>query len=260
MEYNYKSDYNKHVFDTPAKKEQEIVIVNKIMDLLNRNTYDNIENFITKNNTYEEFLKNNHLENVVKHFGNTLNDEDYSKILEQMKKITELKQSFNREEIKTTNLNSNEYNSYKGKEKTFFFDNSSSNMSLERQMEELQKTENKFQTIDSTQNTENMMKELEENKKQSLNLKYLNEIDYTLLNDEEKLLYEIVNKYQQSLPYVVKVDLEKKVIVDENDNIMEIQNNNGEISIISEHSNEKVHDVPQKTYQKKLIPPISYVN
>ena len=36
MKYNYRQDYT-HIFDTPAKMEQESVVVNKIMDLLNNN-------------------------------------------------------------------------------------------------------------------------------------------------------------------------------------------------------------------------------
>ena len=56
MKYNYRQDYT-HIFDTPAKMEQESAIVSKIMQLLNDNKYDNIYDFITKNPTYQDFLK-----------------------------------------------------------------------------------------------------------------------------------------------------------------------------------------------------------
>ena len=159
MKYVYK-EY-KHIFDTPAKMEQESVIVSKIMDLLNKNKYDNIYEFINKNQTYQIFLKNNELENVVKHFGNTLNEEDFRRIQSSIVKLTEQKKSFEKDEIKTTNIDDKEYTTYQGQDKMFFLDNSHSNMSIERQMEELQPTEQKFQTSDTKENTENMMNELE---------------------------------------------------------------------------------------------------
>ena len=70
MIYNFK-EY-KPIFDTPMKRQQELAISRKIMDLLNKNKYDNLEEFITKNNNYQDFLKKNNMSTVIKHFGNTL--------------------------------------------------------------------------------------------------------------------------------------------------------------------------------------------
>ena len=100
MVYIYK-EYT-HIFDTPAKMEQESVIVNKIMELLNKNKYDNIYDFINRNQTYQDFLKNNELENVVRHFGNTLNEADFKMIQDAMVKLTEKKRTFEKENIKTS--------------------------------------------------------------------------------------------------------------------------------------------------------------
>lgn len=255
MKYIYK-EY-KHIFDTPAKMEQESVIVSKIMDLLNKNKYDNIYDFINKNQTYQDFLKNNELENVVKHFGNTLNEQDFKNIQNEMVKLTEKKKDFEKENIKTTNIDDKQFNSYQGQERTFFLDNSHSDMSIERQMEELQKTDQSFQTSDIKQNTENMMKELEQNKKENLNLKYLNEIDVNSLNQKQKEIFDIVANYQLDMPDPIRVDLDREIIVDKFDNIMQIQRNNGEISIIGDH-NEKKDSIEKeqtpKTFQKTLTP------
>lgn len=257
MKYNYRMDY-KHIFDTPAKMEQENLIVNKIMDLLNKNKYDNINEFINKNPSYQDFLKNNELENVVKHFGNTLNEEDYRRIQEQMLKITESKKSFDQENIKTTNIEEKEYNSYKGSDKTFFLDNSNSNMTIERQLEELQGTEQKFQTTNAEENTENMMKELEQNKKESFNLQPLSEINTNSLNNSEKQMFFTAKQYEESSEKTINVDFQKEVIVNNNDEIMKLNNYNGIYQIQDDNTqkenNENNIEAKGKTFQKSLVP------
>lgn len=254
MVYNYRSDY-KHIFDTPAKMEQESVVVNKIIELLNNNKYDSIYDFIEKNHTYQDFLKNNNLTTAIKHFGNTLSEEDFIKIQNEMVKITEKKKSIDTENIKTTTIENKEYNLYEGEEKDYFFDNSHSSMSLERQAEELQKTQKDFQTTDAKENTENIMKELEEEKKESINLKYLHEINFPILNEEEKEIFFAASNYQQNNPTLIRIDIEKGVMVDEDNSIMRIEKNNGEISIIGDNNEIKdtiEKDEPQKTFQKTL--------
>ena len=257
MVYIYK-EYQ-HIFDTPAKMEQENVVVSKIMELLNKNKYDNIYDFINQNPTYQDFLKKNDLTNVVKHFGNTLNEEDFKKIQSEMVKLTEKKKSFEKDQVKTTNIDDKEYNSYKGEEKTFFLDNSDSNMTIERQMEELQKTEQKFQTSNAKQNTENMMNELENNKKEILNLQYLNQINVEQLNDKQKEIFKVVANYQLGMANPVRVDLDREVIVDEFNNIMRLQKNDGKFSIVGDNGLEKdsvkkEEIEKEKTFQKTLTP------
>lgn len=254
MVYNYK-EY-KHILDTPVKRQQEMAVVNKIMELLNKNKYDNIDEFITKNQTYQEFLKENHFETVVKHFGNTLNEEDYIKILTEMKKLTEKKKNFDKQGIETTNISDKQYIHYEGQDKSYFIDNSHSNMSIERQLEELQVTEEKFQTADEQQNTENMMEELEKNKKEILNLKYINEFDINMLNEHQKEILRVVANYQLTISGLVKIDIDKEVVVDEFNNIMKIEVRDGEIIIIDEN-NKSVNLIEEQvteTFQKTLTP------
>lgn len=256
MQYIYK-EYS-HIFDTPAKREQERVVVNKIMDLLNKNKYDDIHEFINKNNTYQDFLKNNSLENVVKHFGNTLSEEDFTNILHEIVSLTNKKQQFESESIKTTKIEDKEYNSYEGKDKTFFLDNTHSNMSIERQLEELQPTEQKFQTSNTHQNTENMMMELEENKKESLNLSYLNQINMNSLNDRQKKVFQVAVNYQLNIPTPLRVDIDKEVIVDSTNNLIKIEENMGQFTLVNDKQ-EKIEEkneptIEPRTLQKTLIP------
>ena len=250
MIYNFK-EY-KPTFDTPMKREQELAISRKIMDLLNKNKYDNLEEFITKNNNYQDFLKKNDMENVVKHFGNTLKEEDYVKILENLRTLAKTKQDFEKDNIKTTNIDDKQFNSFKGEDKTYFIDNSRTNKSIEKQLKDLQETQQQFQTTDIKKNTENMFKELD-TKKDGLNLHYLHEINYESLTDEEKVLFQSANEYQQSIEDIVRIDLEKGIIVDKQDNIMKIEKNNGQYYITKEENGiEEQEVIQEKTYQKTL--------
>lgn len=251
MVYNLK-EY-KPMFDTPMKRQQELAVSRKIMYLLNKNKYDDLEEFITKNGNYQDFLNKNNMSTVIKHFGNTLKEEDYIKILENLRTLTKAKKDFERENIKTTNLDNKQFNSFKGENKTYFIDNSNSNKTIEEQMKDMQSTSEAFQTADQKKNTEKMFKELEE-KKEGLNLYYLNEINYDLLNNEEKILFQIANNYQQGIDGVIKVDLKKGIIVDELDNISKIEEVNGEFTIIKEENGKKKEETTTKSFQKTLTP------
>jgi len=253
MTYTYK-EYD-HIFDTPAKKEQEKVIVIKIMDLLNKNKYDNIQEFIDRNTTYQNFLKNNSLDNVVKHFGNTLSEQDFINIQKQLLNLTEKKKNFDKENIKTTNINDEQYVSFTGTDKDYYLDNSHSNMSVERQMEELQKEQEDFQTADSKRNTENMFKELEDSKKEKFNLRYINEININNLNESEKEFFQVMLDYQLSINDIIKVDIEKRIIVDSNNNIMRVLKENGEFKIIGDEEksiDSSAEKKEEKTFQKTM--------
>lgn len=252
MIYNFK-EY-KPIFDTPMKRQQELAISRKIMDLLNKNKYDNLEEFIAKNNNYQDFLKKNDMSTIIKHFGNTLKEEDYIKILENLRTLTKTKRDFEKDNIKTTNIGDKQYNSFKGEDKTYFIDNSRTNQSIGEQMKDLQSTQQQFQTTYIKQNTENMLKELEI-KKEGLNLNYLQEINYESLNNEEKDLFDSANEYQQNAKDVVRIDLQKSIIVDSQNNIMKIKKNNGQYSITKENNNvEKEEIFEEKSYKKTLTP------
>lgn len=258
MKYNYKTDYT-HIFDTPAKMQQESVIAAKIMELLNKNKYDSIYDFINKNHTYQDFLKNNNLTNVVKHFGNTLNEQDFKNILSHIVKITEAKKQNDKENLKTTNIEDEQFVSYKSNDKTYFFDNTHNHLSIERQMDELQKNNKDFQTTDSKQNSSGIMNELEKSKKESLNLKYIYQIDRSKLNDEQKELFNVAIDYQLNNPEPIQIDLDRRVLVTGNSEILKIQKNGDTFSIISDgNKKEEVASqenvLQQKTFQKSLKP------
>lgn len=255
MIYNYK-EY-KHVFDTPAKRIQEKVIVEKIMKLLNEKKHDSIDEFIDKNKTYQDFLKNNKYEIVVKHFGNTLNEEDFLKIVDSIKNMTKDMQSSDKTNIETTNIGDNQYNHFNDGEKEYFFDNSHSEMSIERQMEILQPTQRDFQTADRKQNTKNMMKELDKNKKDSFNLHYLKDFNIDLLNDRQKDFLRVATDFQLDIINPIRIDIDKGIIVDENNNIFKIEEVDGQLRILGDNdkikNEEEKQNVNQSTTLQKTI-------
>ena len=236
-------------------KQQEFAIASKIMDLLNKNKYDDLEKFINKNNNYQDFLKNNNMQNVMKHFGNTIKEEDYVKILENLRVLTKTKQDFDKNNIKTTNIRDNEYNSFKGTDKTYFIDNSNTDKKIEKQMDDLQKTSQIFQTSDTKQNTENMFNELESTKKEGLNLIPLNLINFNSLNLEQQKIYQTAYMYQQSIDDVIRIDINKCVIVDSQENIVKIKKKDEDYIIIGNNDIEK-NGSNENTYikQKSLVP------
>lgn len=251
MVYNFK-EY-KPIFDTPAKKEQELAVARKIMDLLNKNRYSSLDEFIQKNKSYQDFLKNSNMDTVVKHFGNTLKEEDFNQILTELENLTIKKQKFEQENIKTTNIDDKEYNSFKGEDKTYFIDNSTSNKSIEEQMKDIQASSQHFQTSDIKQNTENIFNELEGRKKESLSLQFLNDVNVQLLNNEQRNLYAAAMQYQKESNHVIRVDLTRGITVDENDDIKKIENENGIYFVKDE---EKIKDNEKDTsYQKQLTMP-----
>lgn len=260
MIYNYKEDY-KHIFNTPAKKQQEMCIAQKIIELLNNNKYDSIYEFVTKNQTYQDFLKKNQMENVVKHFGNTLSEEDFKLIQEQIIKITQEKKSSDKKNVKTTHIDGKEYISFDGENKDYFFDNSHSNMTIEREMDELQKAQRNFQTTDAKQNAENIMQEMEKEKKESLNLYYIHEIDVSKLNKDQKEIFDVVVNYQLDNPKPIRVDLDRGILVDSENSISKVEKNNGEFTIISENEEKTQTEEKneEKTFQKSLTPSLNTI-
>lgn len=244
MEYKFK-EYER-VMDTQNKILEERAIVEKIMSLLNNNKYSSIDSFYEENKNIEDFKKNHNLNIVLKHFGEKLNQEDYEKIINSLKNLTEKKSSFDKNGIITQNVGDKEYVTYEGKDEKFYFDNSYSLDSFDKQLEKLQKQSEDFQTADTRENTEKMMKEMKKSKKISLILRYLNEINYEVLNEKQQQLFKFVFDYQQNNNGLIRVDLDEKVMVDDNDNIMKIEEIDGNLNIVNADDE---YDVGQNNIQ-----------
>lgn len=248
MVYNIK-EYNS-VFNTPAKRQQELAVANKIMELLNKNKYNNLDEFIKRNSTYQDFIKNNNMNNVLKHFGNTLNEEDYKKIFNNLQNLTNTKQSFEKENIKITNIDDKEYNSFKSSDKSFFIDNSDSKLTIEEQIKDVQMNNESAQTSNIEKNTENAFKELSERKKENLNLQNLNEISFSTLTNEQTNLVRAALNYQLGSDKKLRIDLDRAIIVDEENNIIKIEKKDGEYHVVMDQdSSEKDNIISEQIEQ-----------
>ena len=166
--------------------------------------------------------------------------------------LTKTKQDFEKENIKTTKIDNKEYNSFKGDDKSYFIDNSDKNKSIEEQMKDLQSERESFQASNIRENTENMFKELE-SRDDGFNLRYLSEINYNNLNNEEKELYGIALMYQQDKNEPIRIDLNKGIIIDKANNISRIQKENGEFSIRNDEDPKENENVQERTYQKQMV-------
>lgn len=252
----YKNEEYKPLFDTPMKKIQEIAIATAIMKILNKNKYDNLEEFIAKNPNYQDFLKKFDTEPIILNFRHELNhfkEEDYIKVLENLRLLTKTKKEFEQENIKTTNLDNKKFGSLKGSDKTYIVETSRYKKDIEEKMRDLQPTQEQFQTSNRKQNAENLFRELE-SRQEGLSLHSLNEINYDALGNEEKLLFQIAESYQKDSNGVICVDLKKGIIVDEDDNIMKIEEVNGEFTITKNENGVEKQEQPTKVHQKTLIP------
>lgn len=227
----YKFEEYERVIDTPKKKLEERAIVEKIISLLNKNKFKSIDDFCKENSDYVNFKKNNDMENVLKHFGNKLNQNEYDMIIQSLRKMIKNKSTFDTNEIKTTNIDDKQYVSYEGKDENYYLNNSFSNESIEKQMDDIQKQMSSLQTSNPKENTDLIMKEMKKNKKISLILRYLNEINFEILTEEQQDLFKFAFEYQQKNDGLIRIDLDEKVMVDEDDNIMKIDKVDGNFVI-----------------------------
>lgn len=248
MKYNM-SDY-KPTSEYRDMKRLEKTIAEKIMTLLNKNKYDNLEAFISKNRNFQDFCKNNNLSNVMKHFRH-FKEKDYIKILENLRDITKRKQEYEDKNIKTTTIDNNEYNVFEGKDKTYIIDNSNTNKTIKEQMDNLKTKGQSFQTTDTKQNTENMFNILEQ-KKETVNPRYLHELNYESLSENEKELVQIAQNFDNA-DNQVRIDLKRGLIVNKNNEIFKIQKTNGEFYVIGQNNNQQL-EKEEKPKQKTLTP------
>ena len=81
---------------------------------------------------------------------------------------------------------------------------------------------------------------------------FLNEINFDSFNNEEKLLFQIAQSYRKDSNEVIRIDLKKGIIVDDNDNIMKIEEVNGEFIITKMENNVDKQQQADKAPQKRL--------
>ena len=241
-------------FETPMKRNQERVIVRLIFSLLNRNKYDSLDDFFKKNITYDEFLKKNNFTTVIKHFENNFSEKDYVDLCNNIRKYVSKKQSYNTENISTSNFGEKEYVSYGINGESINFVNSS-NRSIEEQISD--NLNNYYNTTDSKKNTDMHIKNLEQ-QKETIQFKNLYEIVLNNLSASEREMFDIAFEYQEYKNLPIKVDLSRGLLLEpgQPDKIIQIEKVGNELKLIADNDPSKASNNAEfeiSLPQKKLI-------
>lgn len=241
---------------SPTKRAQEVALVSKIMNLLNRKTYSSIDELYDKNTDIDTFVKNS-FEIPITHFGyneSPLTNDDYRIIIENIKNIIKQKHSLNTKSITNTQIDNVEFSAMKTDENTHFI-SSSNNKTNEQKLQEIQSTNPLFQTINPEENTKNTFKEIEKTN-DGLRLQNLSDIRVDILSTEEKEIYDFALNYQMIYPEPIQVDLKKGVIVDKNNKILKIVKNDGVLKVINnENKVDEYQDAVQDNIKKETQEP-----
>lgn len=267
MLYSYK-EYNDFINSNPksfnfenetTKKLQSKIIIERICKLLNEKSYvyNNFDELTNNFTTYQDFIKKNNLTTAIKLHswgGNILNEEDFAKIITNFKEYCNVKNSIDTKNINTQNIDDKQFVSAKGEDgKMYYFDNSM-NDSFEKQMKKTQEENNSFKTANPEKNTNDILKYHKEYKNSSIHPMFLNDINIDMLNSFELELYNFAKDYQIKEGKPIRIDLNNKVIVDENNNFIYLTIENGIIVAKnnkgSQISNEK--EEKTKTFEKTL--------
>lgn len=236
-------------------KEMEMLIVeNRIKKLIEKDsTVTDIDDAIKKFGNFQIFKEKNNLTNVFGRNNNPMNNEDYLKVLDKLKKFYDNQKQFNEENIKTTNIDDKNIITYKDGNNNVILDNSYSKKEVNEQLKDLQKTNSDFRTQNLNTNTNNMMKHMKEEKKEEIKPKLLKEININSLGEEEKKLYTTALLFQEQIHKPIKIDMYRKLIFDNDNNVYSMEKRDTGIIILPIKSNQKSESLNKKAVVKKLV-------
>lgn len=236
-------------------KEMEMLIVeNKIKKLIEKDpTVTDIDYAIKKFGNFQIFKEKNNLTNVFGRNNNPMNNEDYLKVLDKLKKFYDNQKQFNEESIKTSSIDNKNIITYKDGDNNVILDNSYSKKEVNEQLKDLQKTNSDFRTQNLNTNTNNMMKHMKEEKKEEIKPKLLKEININSLGEEEKKLYTTALLFQEQIHKPIKIDMYRKLIFDNDNNVYSMEKRDTGIIILPVKSNQKAESLNKKAVVKKLV-------
>ena len=264
MKFDYKKDYLalkldgdlKEISDT--KHAQELAVANKIIQLLNSNTYVSIDDFYNNNNNLQAFLKN-HFETPLSHFSQNepnIDENDYNNMIENFRIIAEKKRSIDAN-ANTTKIDDKVYASMDIDSKTEIIDNTNYNATIEERMKNAQEGNSSLQTVNPKENAQNAFKEIQ-NGQESINPIPLSQVNYNSLTDEEKKMFEIAVEFQAKNNLTLRADFHNKIMVDENGKVYKLRMDENGLKIVSNENNGqeeemKKEEVKENQYQKTLV-------
>lgn len=251
MEISYK-EYKEYGTYKKSECLYELVIINRMIGIMDKEV-SNIDSFRNSYPTLRDFINKNQLSNVISHFG-TLKEDDYQGIINNFAKYLEKRKTFSDKHIKQTDFvdereNVIAYQNNESNEERYVL----SDESYKDEMKKIQESSDKFQSIDEEKNTQEIMKEMEQNKNNTLNLRYLNEFDMNELNSDEQDIVNLAKIFEAEVyKSVIKLDLENRIIVTDNGEIKKIADEIAKYTIKDDENNEIEHEANEMSKQKVL--------
>ena len=236
-------------------KEMEMLIVeNRIKKLIEKDpTVTDIDDAIKKFGNFQIFKEKNNLTNVFGRNNNPMSNDDYLKVLNKLKKFYDNQKQFNNDNIKTNIVNDKKIVSYKDGNNNIILDDSYNKKTFDDQLKDLQKTNSDFKTQDLNTNTKNMMNHMKEEKKEEIKPKLLKEININNLNEEERKIYTTALLFQEQIHKPIKIDMYRKLIFDNDNNVYSMEKRDTGIIILPIKSNQKLESLNKKAVVKKLV-------
>lgn len=235
------------------KRFEEMVIIEKIENFIKKDRYSDIDDFIRKNPNFHLFLQNNKLDAVLSRSRNSINEDDYIKIISKIKENHKKQQLHNSESVNTINIGDKKIVTYKTNDKEMILDDSYNNREFNKQLDYLQQTNTDFRTNDINKNTDNMMNYMKNEIKDEIKPKYLNDVNTSSLNNEEKRMFATASLFQEQINSPIKIDLNRNMIFDKDNNVYSMEKRESGIIILPLESTKKVNKHQGKQMIKQLI-------
>ena len=163
-----------------------LAVKNKIKSFITPDLYRDLDDFIKDNPTFEEFKRNAKFNEAYRRALNwdsyTLTEDDYQKILSELKAELEEKMRIEKDKITTVTANGKEVSTYtKDDGSVIAVDNSYNDRPIAEQLEDIQKKYSRFRQ-DGNTNTEELMEFVQEEVKPEPAFHAIEDIDTTSLN------------------------------------------------------------------------------
>lgn len=213
--------------------------------------FKSVEEFIKQNPDMLTFDQNTKLLGIIRSHGYyVLSNEEYLKILEELKLEEQNERKLKTDNIETNIVNGHEIVTYTDEvtnEQTVI-DNTVSNRDFKLQMEDVQKEHKQFNNSNKD-NTQNLVNYMEENIKITPDKKTSEDIKIDSQDEEEQKIAMAIKIFEMDIGHPVDVDLNSKIIYD-NGMIYSIEKRGESYEVIQQKS-KKEHN-KNNTLVKKL--------
>jgi len=235
-------------------------VKNKIKNFITTDLYQDLDDFIKDNPTFEDFKRRAKFNDSYRRALNwntlSLTEDEYQQILSELKAELEEKMRIQNDKINTVKANGKEVSTYQRDDGSVITVNNSNNKPIDEQLKDMQEKYSRFRQ-DANTNTEELMEHMEEEITPETSFHNVTELNQNSLNEEESKIAEVAQAYQASSEGPVTVDLENRLIMDEG-NILEIQQTDQGYAVTSpeqtqDNSEVKSTETPTKAKQKTLI-------